>query len=829
MRFAGDALPFALPGARAVYAPDRVVDVEHLRIEVDLDFAKKSVAGTCTQSLTVLNDGPARLALDAVEMTLEAVELDGKSLPFGYDGKLLTIDLGERKQGDKLALAVRYRATPRRGLYFIAPDAGYPQRRPQAWTQGQDEDNRCWFPCFDHPHEKSTSEVIARVPASMLALSNGRLVDEKLENGVRRFHYKMEVPHSSYLVTLVAGEYATLKDRAGETELYYFVQPGREADAPRTFANTAKMIELFSEWTGRKYPYPRYSQITVQEFIFGGMENTTATTLTDQTLHDERAHLDFSSEPLIAHELAHQWFGDLLTCRDWSQGWLNEGFATYFEILWKEFSAGIDDADYDRLGDMEAYLDEVAHRYQRPIVTNVFHEPIDVFDRHLYEKGGCVLHMLRRKLGDARFKKALAHYVKKHERGSVETRDLARAVEEATGLNCDRFFEQWVMGAGHPDLSAEISWDEQAKLVRVQVKQKQDKAFHLRLGVRTVEGTRARDHLCEVFEAQEVFLLACAEKPSQVIVDPGNHLLKSYEEKKPEEWTRGELAQAERAIDRVRAARSLGHSGEPTHVPSLSEAMRKDAHWSVRGEAALALGALKTPDARDAIAAALPSEKHAKARRLLVRALGNFRNDEAAAGAIDRVLDGDASYFVEAESASSLARTRSPRAFDRLKVAMQRPSYLDVIRSSALGGLAELRDERGIDVALAAARYGEPPVARRAAISALGSLAGEHAPRKRQVREALEELLDDADFRARIAAVEALRVIGEPDSIGALARAEQRDLDGRVRRRAREVIRAIREHAPHNDAVKALRDSVEKLEQQQRELVERVRKLEGKS
>ena len=175
----------------------------------------------------------------------------------------------------------------------------------------------------------------------------------------------------------------------------------------------------------------------------------------------------------MAHELAHQWFGDFLTCKDWSHAWLNEGFATYFEILWKEFSAGIDDADYDRLGDMEAYLDEASHRYRRAIVTNVYHEPIDVFDRHLYEKGGCVLHMLRTELGDARFWKAIRHYVQKHRGGSVETRDLARAVDEATGWNGDRFFEQWIEKAGYPELKVEYSYDDEHKLGKLTVRQGQ--------------------------------------------------------------------------------------------------------------------------------------------------------------------------------------------------------------------------------------------------------------------------------------------------------------------------------------------------------------------
>ncbi|HEY1584833.1 MAG TPA: M1 family metallopeptidase, partial [Polyangia bacterium] len=388
----GDALPFVLPGARATFTPPREVNVRHLRIEVALDFAAASVAGSCTLTLVPLADGEVRVALDAVEMHIESVTTGGDAVEFAYDGQQLRFTLAAREEGEACDVVVKYRCTPRRGLYFIRPDEAHPNRPLQAWSQGQDEDNRAWFPCFDHPTVKSTSEVIATVPKQMTVLSNGTLVADNVTAAGRVVHYKQDVAHSSYLVTLVAGEYSHLKDRAGDIELHYFVNPGREEDAPRTFGNTGEMIQLFAEKTGRAYPWPRYSQITVAEFIFGGMENTSATTLTDQTLHDARAHLDFSSEPLISHELAHQWFGDLLTCRDWSQGWLNEGFATYMELIWKEHIAGRDEADYDRLGDQEAYLDEDAHRYRRPIVTNVFHEPIDVFDRHLYEKGGCVLH-----------------------------------------------------------------------------------------------------------------------------------------------------------------------------------------------------------------------------------------------------------------------------------------------------------------------------------------------------------------------------------------------------------------------------------------------------
>jgi len=830
----GDALPFVLPGARATFTPAREVNVRHLRIEVALDFAAAAVDGVTTLTLVPLADGRARVALDAVEMQLHAVTLaDGAALDYSYDGAKVAFELAGCKEGAPVDVVVRYRCTPRRGLYFIRPDEQYPARPTQAWSQGQDEDNRGWFPCFDHPNVKSTSEVIATVPKQMTVLSNGTLVADEVAGERRTVHYKQEVAHASYLVTLVAGEYAHLSERAGGVELHYFVNPGREGDGPRTFGNTGKMIELFAERTGRAYPWPRYSQITVAEFIFGGMENTSATTLTDQTLHDERAHLDFSSEPLISHELAHQWFGDLLTCRSWSEGWLNEGFATYMELVWKEHIAGRDEADYDRLGDQEAYLDEDAHRYRRPIVTNVFHEPIDVFDRHLYEKGGCVLHMLRSELGDARFWKAIKHYVHKHAGGSVETRDLARAVDEATGWNPDRFFEQWVWKAGHPDLKVESSWDDEQKMAKLAVAQTQTvegetPLFHFPLPVRFVVDGAAHEVTLTVSAAQETFVVPLPGKPSQVVIDPGNNILKTLDEKKADELWTAQLASAERAIDRVRAARALGKAGNPTVTDALVKSMREDASWIVRGEAGLALGAIKTDAARDAIAAAVGKEPHPKARRHLVKALGSFRNDERAADAIGPTLARDASYFVEAESAMSLAKTRSPRAFDALVAAMKRPSYLDVIQSMCLSGIAELRDERGIEIALVAAAYGKPVIGRRAAIAVLGVLGAEYPQHKRRVRERLCELLDDRDFRARIAAVEALRVLGDPDAVGALKRAEGKDLDGRVRRRAREVARKLAEGSAQDEQVRGLRDAVEKLQDENRELKERVMKLEAR-
>ena len=242
--------------------------------------------------------------------------------------------------------------------------------------------------------------------------------------------------------------------------MQYYGPRGRRADLERTLARTPAMLRFFNKVTGAKYPYPRYAQTFVADFIFGGMENISATTLTDTSLLDKRASLDADADGLLAHELAHQWFGDLLTCRDWSHGWLNEGFATYFEALFTESAKGIDEFRYELHSNTQIYMGEDGNRYRRPIVNNVYHEPIDLFDRHLYEKGSLVLHMIRTVLGDALWTKAIHHYVRKHRSTNVTTPDFQRAITEATGRNIDWLFDQYVYRGGHPALKVAFEWDD---------------------------------------------------------------------------------------------------------------------------------------------------------------------------------------------------------------------------------------------------------------------------------------------------------------------------------------------------------------------------------
>ena len=828
---------FAFPGTRPRYAPDRVVDVQHISLVLDVDPVKRQVSGTATLRCMVIAPDTKVVELDAVELTIEKVMVSAKSAAWRHDGKRLRVELAQPlAAGAELTLAIEYKGAPRRGLYFVGPDEGYPQKPLQVWSQGQDEDSRYWFPCVDTPSEKATSEVKVTVPASLFALSNGVLVSDTTSGGKRTLHWRLDVPHSCYLITLAVGDFGTVETKWHDTPVVYHVERGREEAAERTLARTPQMLELFSQRFGVPYPYPRYTQVFVADFIFGGMENTSATTLTDTILLDERAAIDYDIDSLVAHELAHQWFGDLVTCRDWGEGWLNEGFATYAEYIWREQHEGRDAADLELEEWADQYFGEDSSRYRRTIATKLFDEPIDIFDHHLYEKGGRVLHMLRSVLGDDAFWKTLAHYLGKHRHGVVESRDLARAVEDATGKVLDWFFSQWVIdGAGHPELDIGMHWDPDTQLATITVDQTQKvegktPVFRLPTKMRFRVGDKDVDVPLDITDARHVFHLKLEAEPSQMIFDPGRILLAHRKIDKPEPIWANELANATLAIDRSAAAQALARRGGPAAEAALVTALEKDKFWAVRGTAALGLGLLRTIAARDRLVKRLKAEVHPRARRSIARALGDFVHDTAAAAALATIVDkGDASYFVEAEACLALGRTRTARAGELLRKAATRESFTDVIRQHAYRGLAEARDDSALGLLVEGVRWGHPTQGRRAAAGALAILMrGRRDREARDVRERIELLLVDKDFRVQAAAIEALATIGDPSAIPSIRRMVDRELDGRLRRRGKEVMRDLGEGAPLAEDVRRLRDEVGELRATVASLRERIEMIEAR-
>ena len=394
--------PFGGSDAVRHDARTRTFDLQHVLVRIDLTGEFGSITGSARLTLEVTRAGIDTVVLDAVEMEIgETTLADGTRLAHHYDGRRLEIELDRAYQvGESVQVEIDYATRPRRGLHFIASDKRYPARSPQVWSQGEPEETRYWIPIYDFPDDKTTTELIITVPKPMTTISNGALVATR--PGADRttiFHWKQEIPHSTYLISLVAGRFDRYTETRAGVSLEYYVPPGTpRATMNRSFAPTPEILEFFADYIGLNYPWAGYSQVAANDFIFGGMENTAATTLTADTLHPASSEPNFASESLVAHELAHQWFGDLVTTRDWPNVWLNEGFATFFTLLWLEQRYGRNEYDYRRFLAAKRYFKEDEEKYRRPIVWDTYVHPLDLFDAHAYQKGALVLTMLRSQL-----------------------------------------------------------------------------------------------------------------------------------------------------------------------------------------------------------------------------------------------------------------------------------------------------------------------------------------------------------------------------------------------------------------------------------------------
>lgn len=785
--------PFAFPGTERRYEASRPFQIRHLALDLALDFKAKSVSGTATLDFERRAGTASVIELDAHGFRIGEVTLVSDTGPelsaFDYDGERLSVELSAGFE--RGSLRIRYQAWPRRGLYFLAPDKRVKDRPVQVWSQCQDEDARHWFPCIDRPHVKMTSELRVEVPNGMVALSNGRLLEELTPEAPKpwTYHFLLDKPHPSYLVTLVAGHFSIRRDAAKDppVPVRYYLPPGRERDGERALGRTPQMIELFSRLTGVPYPWGTYSEVVVHDFVFGGMENTGATTLYEHTLLDKRAALDIESDDLVAHELAHQWFGNYVTCRDWSEAWLNEGFATFCENIERESRLGRDEYDYRVLGDLDAYLTEAGTRYQRPIVCRDYGEPIDLFDRHLYEKGGLVLHMLRRELGDDTFWRSVRLYLERHAHGIVETADLKRALEESSGRSFERFFDEWVYRPGHPELKVTVSWEKGLLSVRVRQTQKgaSSPCFELPIEVEigTHDGGLRRKKTLAA--AEDVLAVELSRRPEWVAFDPDQRIMGSVELSAPSEFLRRALESGSSASIRLRAARALARRCDTLSLQALGASLGREAEaWMVRVEAARALGEIRGPECFEQLKSALGSDEP-RVRRAVVVALGQFRTKKSAKLLLP-LAHRDPSYLVQADAARSLGLTRHAGDLAALTAGLEQSSWADVVRAGALDGLAATRDERALEWIERSTAYGMPTRARRSAIRALPK-----ASQSERVRSLLEDLLDDENPHVRVDVAGALSDLGNARSKAALERRLAVEDDGRVKRRLHEAASAL--------------------------------------
>ena len=447
-----DRRDFRLPGTIDQWPPDRPADIRHIRLELEVDPEQRRLDGVASLWLTPTAEPLRRLSLDLVELAVKSVTAQGNPVHFLHEGGVLELSFDPPfPVAQELQLDVAYGGSPRTGLNFVGPDENRPELRWQAWSQGQDQYARYWFPCRDFPNQRSTTEVVVTAAKNYVTVSNGRLLSKEERGESIRWHWSQEVPHPSYLVSLVVAELETWQDLLDGVQLNYYVPPGRRADGERAFARTGEMIRVFTAHTGQPYPYPKYDQVVVADFSWGGMENTSATTLYEETLHDERAHLDYRAEPLVAHELAHQWFGDLITCREWAHAWLNESFATYMAYVVMVEATRFKDAWLDFVISQEASAkaqDQLPTTH--PIVADIPDtDSVHLnFDSITYEKGASALKQLAAWVGEEAFFGGLQRYFREHAYGNTELADFLAPLGEASGRDLRSWSGVWLEAAG---------------------------------------------------------------------------------------------------------------------------------------------------------------------------------------------------------------------------------------------------------------------------------------------------------------------------------------------------------------------------------------------
>ena len=797
-------------------------NVHKLTVEAQVDPKSKSLTGSAIYEV----NSWGTIAFDAVEMTVNSVKLDGRDVKYIYDGRTLLV---EAEAGNH-ELVINYFTTPRKGLFFVEHDG-----KTYVWTQGESEDNRYWIPLPDSPYVKFPTKLSATVPSPMVAVSNGVLIQQRDLDGYSEWTWSLEKPHSPYLIDLAAGEFEVIREECDGVPLEYYVPTGWGEKAKLTFYRTCDAIRFFESYTGVKYPWPNYKQIAVWGFG-GGMENTTATLLTSSTLHDEHAHCpgsrfpcpdseDFTSDPLIVHELSHQWFGDLVTAKDWSEIWLNESFATLMEALYERHALGEDEFQYALYKHLNAYLSDYKSKYSRPITFNVYADPWELFDSHSYEKGSLVLWQLANYLGEDTFKSVLKRFLSEFSFKPASTEDLQRVAEEESKKTLDWFFYQFVRSAGHPAVAYSWDYDLSEKTLKVSLEQVQGEdsypSYSLSLDLLISDDEGNRLIKVKTNEKSSSLYFHAERPPKFICLDPD---FKCFFERRAKKKLEEAIAQlsAKSLVCRLEAIKALTEDGGNKAIGALAEELKRDAFWGARVEAARALAKINSERALTALLDAIGSEKHPKVRTALAEALGSFRSDDAAKILSSMLSNPSESYYARGKAASSLGKTGGQAFEDELEKALDYGGHNWAITLGALDGLSRIGSDHALELILKYAESDKEELVRAAAVKGLGAF-----PDNGKVIEKIRDYLNDRSVRVRRAAVSAAEQLMTTKLLGRLEEASERDDDPRVRRAARDVAKKIKEGAQKGVAEAQLREEVEKLKSEQRHLEDQLSKIES--
>ena len=718
----------------------RTNDLVHTKLEVKFDYDKAYMYGKAWITLKPHFYSTDSLSLDAKGMEIKKLALvNGNAmtpLKYDYSGMMLNIKLNKNYTANEAyTIYIDYTAKPNevkvkgsaaindaKGLYFINPK-GDKEGPTQIWTQGETEANSVWFPTIDKPNQKTTQEIYMTVPAKYVTLSNGKLVSSKKNNDDTRTDYwKMDLPHAPYLFFMGVGDYSIIKDSYKGKEVSYYVEKEYAPVARKIFGNTPEMIAFFSKITGIDYPWAKYSQIVGRDYVSGAMENTTATIHQESAQQDARELVDGNKwESTIAHELFHQWFGDLVTAESWSNLTLNESFANYSETLWNEYKYGKDEGDAQNFTDMQGYL--ASNSNNKDLVRFRYADKEDMFDAVSYNKGGRVLHMLRNYLGDSAFFKGLNLYLTTNKFKSAEAHQLRLAFEEVSGRDLNWFFNQWYFSNGHPELDISYQYDDNAKKATVMIKQTQagSNLFRLPLAIDIYSGGKKIRHNVWLQEKEQAFVFDYSAKPDLINVDADKVTLTEKTDAKTLDNFIYQYKYAGTYLDRREAIDACAKNLSDPKALELMKTALKDKYHGLRSYALTQLD-LKSPTVRQAVEPIIydiaKSDNRPTVRAKAISLLGSY--DKPEYKSVFVLALNDSSYSVSGAALEAINVTDNAAAsIPEVQKIMSQPA-----KGKLAGSISQVLSEKGDakDFDLIAGRFNKIPFGQDK-FDALGPLA----------------------------------------------------------------------------------------------------------
>jgi aminopeptidase N len=721
------------------FTPSHGYDLIHQRIEVrNFDWDSTSFDGRVTTTVLSRRPGLDAVVLD-MERRLEVRAVTARSKALGYDrpGDSLVVRLARPAAfGDTVRFTVDYhgRIAQGRGLYFFEEEPGRAHRPQQVYSGGGTDGNPRWIPTYGAPHDKATWELIATVPARLTVVSNGRLVsDRRVAGGLRTTHWSQEKPASTYLISLVAAPLVKLRDRWRDVPLEYYVYAEDSALARPLFGGTPDMMATFVRLTGVRYPWNKYAQVTAADFI-GGMENVGATTLVDW-LPDPRAYRDrpWYQHTLIPHELAHQWFGNLVTAENWANYWLHEGMAQFMPGQYWGVKQGRHAEEGFYLDEYREYLARDARR-RTPLAT--YNSSV------VYPKGALVLKMLKQHLGAERFWRAINRYLTSHAYGTATSDDLRQAVLGATGESLDWFWSQWIYQAGHPEFDVSAVYDSSAAALTLTVRQTQvdstpsdslgvrfttPLAFRAPLAIRV--GTGSGDIVAQAVidrREQTIRIEGIREPPTMVAFDDENVVLKTLSFHQPTPWLANLLHRHSNLWNRSWAIGQLAsRTGDTLAGAALAYAVGSADYDLTRAEAASALGRFPADRSRPALETAM-ADTSARVRKAAVESLGRVGGD-GVVELVRRAWERDASDQVRAAALTALTRLAPDSSREAVAAGLRTQSYREAIQNAAIAAAVQ-RPDSGLVAELEAIAGAQPlPVVALAALASRGDVSAKTA------------------------------------------------------------------------------------------------------